>query len=156
MKTLLEHWKITWRVLEHLQEYNLCLKLEKCEFKQTWIEYLRVIVSEGMVEMDLVKVSRVLEWLEPRNKREVQSFVRFVNFYQRFIKDFSHHACTLFNLTKKDVRWHWGTSEQASFNKLKELITSAPILVFPDDSLPYYIEADSSNADIRAVLCRVI
>ena len=102
-KTLSEHQKITQRVLECLQEYNLYLKLEKCEFKCTWIEYLGVIVSEGTVEMDLVKVSGVSEWPEPRNKREVQSFVGFVNFYQWFIKDFSHHACALFNLTKKDV-----------------------------------------------------
>ena len=80
-KTLSEHWTITWRVLEHLREYNLCLKPEKCEFEHTQIEYLRVIVSEGTVEMDLVKVSRVSEWPEPQNKREVQYFVRFINFY---------------------------------------------------------------------------
>ena len=102
--------------------------------------------------MDPVKVSGVSEWLEPWNKKEVQSFVRFINFYQRFIKDFSHHAHALFDLTKKDVGWRWGESEQASCNKLKELITSAPVLVFPDDSLPYRIEADSSNAATGAVL----
>ena len=104
-KTLLEHWKITRRVLERLQEYNLCLKPEKCKFECTQIEYLRVTVLEGTVEMDLVKVSRFLEWPEPWNKREVQSFVRFVNFYPWFIKDFSHHAHAFFDLTKKDVRW---------------------------------------------------
>ena len=97
-------------------------------------------------------MSGVLEWPGPWNKREVQSFIGFVNFYQWFIKDFSHHVHALFDLTKKDVRWHWGELEQASFNKLKELITSAPILVFPDDSLPYCIEADSSNAATRVVL----
>ena len=105
-----------------------------------------------MVEMDPVKVSRVSEWPEPWNKREVQSFVGYVNFYQQFIKDFSHHACALFNLTKKDVGWCWGESEQASFNNLKELITSIAVLVFPDDSLPYCIEADSSDAATGAVL----
>ena len=113
MKTLSEHQKITWRVLEHLREYNLCLKPEKCEFEHTQIEYLGVIVSEGTVEMDPVKVSGVSEWPAPQNKREVQSFVGFVNFYRWFIKDFSHHARALFDLTKKDVRWHWGKSEQA-------------------------------------------
>ena len=102
--------------------------------------------------MDLVKVSGVSEWPEPRNKREVQSFVRFINFYRWFIKDFSHHARALFDLTKKDVRWCWGASEQASFNKLKELITSALVLVFPDNSLPYHIEANSSDAATGAVL----
>ena len=151
-KTLSEHWTITQRVLEHLQAYNLCLKLEKCKFECTWIEYLGVIISEGMVEMDPVKVSGVSEWLEPQNKREVQSFVGFVNFYQQFIKDFSHHAHALFDLTKKDVGWRWGESEQASFNKLKELITSTPVLVFPDDSLPYCIEANSSDAATGVVL----
>ena len=80
-KTLSEHRSITQRVLECLCEYNLCLKLEKCEFKRTWIEYLRVIILEGTVEMDPVKVSEVSEWPEPWNKREVQSFVRFINFY---------------------------------------------------------------------------
>ena len=105
-----------------------------------------------MVEMDPVKVSRVLEWLESRNKREVQCFVRFVNFYQWFVKDFSHHTRALFDLTKKDVGWNWGKSEQASFNQLKELITSAPVLVLPNNSLPYHIEADSSNAATGAVL----
>ena len=104
-KTLLEHQKITRRVLERLQEYNLCLKPEKCKFECTQIEYLRVTVLEGTVEMDPVKVFRFLEWPEPWNKREVQSFVRFVNFYPWFIKDFSHHAHALFDLTKKDVRW---------------------------------------------------
>ena len=50
------------RVLEHLWEHKLYLKLEKCEFKQRWIEYLGVIVLEGQVEMDPVKVSGVAEW----------------------------------------------------------------------------------------------
>ena len=68
----------------------------------------------------------------------------------KYLKQTSQH--TLFDLTKKDVGWHWGESEQASFNKLKELITSAPILVFPNDSLPYHIEANSSDAATGAVL----
>ena len=151
-KTLSEHQTITQRVLERLREYNLYLKPEKCEFKRTQIEYLGVIVSEGMVEMDPVKVSGVSEWPEPRNKREVQSFVRFINFYWWFIKDFSYHAHALFDLTKKDVGWHWGASEQASFNKLKELFTSALVLVFPNNALPHHIEADSSDAATGAVL----
>ena len=80
-KMLSEHRNIVQRVLEHLQEHKLYLKLEKCKFEQRWIEYLRVIVSEGQVEMDPVKVSGVAEWPMPWNKKEVQSFVGFVNFY---------------------------------------------------------------------------
>ena len=151
-KTLSEHWNIMQRVLECLWEHKLYLKLEKCKFEQRQIEYLRVIVLEGQVEMDPVKVSGVAEWPTPQNKKEVQSFVGFVNFYQRFIKDFSHHAPALFDLTKKDVGWKWEELEQVAFNGLKELITSAPVLIFPDNSHLYCIEADSSNAATGAVL----
>ena len=109
---LSEHWNIVWRVLECLQEHRLYLKPEKCKFEQKQIEYLRVIVSEGQVEMDPVKVSGIAEWPIPQNKKEVQSFIGFINFYRRFIKDFSHHPHALFNLTKKDVGWKWEESEQ--------------------------------------------
>ena len=138
-KTLLEHQTITWRVLKCLREYNLCLKREECEFEWTQIEYLGVIVSEGTVEMDLVKVSGVSEWLEPWNKREVQSFVRFINFYQWFIKDFSHHVCALFDLTKKDVRWQWGV--RASLFQLTQgadHLCACPCLPQWPPPLPYW------------------
>ena len=81
-KTLSEHQNIMWRVLEHLWEHKLELKPEKCKFEwKQMIEYLRVIMSEGQVKMDPVKVSGVAECLIPQNKKEVQSFVGFINFY---------------------------------------------------------------------------
>ena len=73
-------------------EHELYLWPKKCEFEKTRIEYLGLVISENRVEMDPVKVAGVAEWPEPMNKREVQSFLGFVNFYQRFVKDFLHHA----------------------------------------------------------------
>jgi hypothetical protein len=49
---------------------------------------------------------------------------QFVNFYCHFIPGFSHHACALFDLTMKDVRFNWGLPQEDSFMKLKELVTS--------------------------------
>jgi hypothetical protein len=110
-KDLEEHHQITHRVLGRLVEHQLYLRPEKCEFEKTCIEYLGLIISENRVEVDLVKVAGVADWLEPCNKREVQSFLGFANFYHRFIKDFSHHARPLFNLTKNEQKWQWGSSE---------------------------------------------
>jgi hypothetical protein len=62
--------------------------------------------------MDPVKVAGVADWPTPTNKKEVQSFVGFINFYRRFISDFSHHACALFDLTMKDVRFIWGLPQE--------------------------------------------
>jgi hypothetical protein len=108
-------------VFRSLAEHKLFLRPEKCKFEKTQIEYLGLIISENHVEMDLVKVA---EWPQPKNKREVQSFLSFANFYRRFIKDFSHHARPLFDLTWNDQKWKWDTSEATAFQKLKESITS--------------------------------
>jgi hypothetical protein len=111
-----------------------------------------IIISHNKVEMDPVKIARVVDWPMPSNKKEVQSFIGFINFYQRFIPDFSHHAHTLFDLTMKDIRFIWGLPQEDSFMKLKELITSAPVLVLPDDDLPFRLEANRSGIATGVVL----
>jgi RNase H-like domain found in reverse transcriptase len=113
-----------------------------------------VITSHNSVEMDPAKVAGVAEWPVPSNKKEVQSFFGFTNFYCQFIKDFSHHACPLFNLTKNDidVKWCWTPREQSAFDSLKSAVTSTPILASPDNSRPFRIEADSSDFATGAVL----
>jgi hypothetical protein len=104
------------------------------------------------VETDPVKIAGVVDWPTPSNKKKVQFFVAFVNFYQHFIPRFSHHACALFDLTMKDVRFIWGLPQEDSFMKLKELVPSALVLVLPDDNLPLQLEADGSGIATGAVL----
>ena len=65
--------------------------------------------------MDPVKIARVRDWLTLRNITEVQSFVGFVNFYHRFILEFSHVASPLHCLTKKAEPWQWTESKEAAF-----------------------------------------
>jgi Reverse transcriptase (RNA-dependent DNA polymerase) len=103
MKTLAEHQRILRLVLEHLRLHRLYLCPEKCEFKRTRIEYMGLIVSQGNVEMDPVKVAGVMDWPVPKNRKEVQVFLGFANFYRRFIEGFSYHAQPLFELMKKDL-----------------------------------------------------
>ena len=154
-KDLDEHCRIIHRVLGRLAEHQLYLQPEKCEFEKTWIEYLGSIISENRVEMDPVKVAGVADWPELSNKREVQSFLGFANFYHWFIRDFSHHARPLFNLTRNDQKWQWSSSETSAFWKLKELYTSAPVLMTPADDQPFHIEADSSDFATGAVLSQL-
>ncbi|GLB45966.1 putative retrotransposable element tf2 155 kda protein type 1-like [Lyophyllum shimeji] len=99
-----------------------------------------------------VQGSPLQEWPIPKNKKEVQSFLGFTNFYRRFIHDFSHHARPLFDLTAKDVAWTWGSAQQDVFDALKRAITSQPVLIFPDDDRPFWVEADSSDFATGAVL----
>jgi hypothetical protein len=76
-----EHRRITCLVLDWMREHKLYLWPEKCKFEQTRIEYLGVIISHNKVEMDPVKNPGVADWPTPSNRKEVQSFVGFMNFY---------------------------------------------------------------------------
>jgi hypothetical protein len=80
--SLEDHRQITHLVLDRMRKHKLYLRLEKCEFEKTKIEYLSVIISHNKVDMDPVKIAGVADWPMPSNKKEVQSFVSFVNFYQ--------------------------------------------------------------------------
>ena len=145
METIEQHCEVTQQVLKLLEENKLFLKPNKCEFEKTRVEYLRVVISHNSIKMDPVKVAGVAEWPVLTSKKEVQSFLGFTNFYRRFIRDFSHHTWPLFDLTKADIKWHWPPEGQMAFDTLKGLITSALILMSPDNSQPFHIEVDSSD-----------
>ena len=80
-KTEEEYERVVQRVLEILAEHKLFLRLEKYEFHQRQIEYLRLVISENKVAMNLVKVTRVHEWPTLENQTDMQAFIGFVNFY---------------------------------------------------------------------------
>ena len=82
------------------------------------VEYLGLVLLEEWVELDPVKITRVRDWLTPKNVTEVQSFMGFVNSYHSFIPEFSHVASPLHCLTKKAEPWWWTQPEEAAFQAL--------------------------------------
>src|SRR5258706_11315419 len=102
--------------------------------------------------MDPVKVQGVTDWPQPMKVKDVQSFIGFVNFYRRFIWNFSKITRPLHVLTQKSKNWSWGTAEQQAFDALKNAVTSAPMLAFPSKSGLFRLECDTSNFATGAVL----
>jgi len=139
-------------VLQVLKENKLFLCLEKCEFCKQRIEYLGLVISENEVSIDPVKVTRVQEWPTLENKTDVQAFLGFMNFYRRFIRDFSAKAQLLFDLTCSEQVWTWSKKEQAAFEDLKTAVTTVLVLVSPRELDPFWIKADSSDFATEAVL----
>ena len=105
--------------------------------------------------MDPQKVAAVQEWPEPTNKKELQQFIGFVNYYRRFIKGFSGIAKPLHVLTG-NTDWKWEEGEQKAFEQLKQAITNEPVLAVPTDDDQFRVEADSSNFANGAVLSQLI
>jgi len=83
---------------------------------------------------------------------DVQTFLGFVNFYWRFIQDFSAKARPLFDLTRSEQVWTWSGKKQAAFKDLKTAVTTALVLVSPQESDPFRIKVDSSDFATGAVL----
>ena len=100
-QTMEEHWDIVRRILQILANNKLPLHPKKCKFHQTRIEYLGVILLQDSIEADPTKTKGVAQWLELWDKREVQQFLGFYNFYHRFIPGFTQVAKLLMELTGK-------------------------------------------------------
>ena len=79
-------------MLGRLQKNDMYLRPEKCEFKQEQIEYLGLVIQEGEVQMDPVKVAAVQDWPTPRNLQDLHGFLGFANFYRQFIQNFAQIA----------------------------------------------------------------
>ncbi|SJL13289.1 uncharacterized protein ARMOST_16729 [Armillaria ostoyae] len=150
-KDLDEHRHIVRRVLQRLRENKLFLKAEKCEFEVLETEYLGVIISEGQVRMDPVKLAGIAEWPTPTKKKELQSFLRFTNFYRKFIKNYSKVVRALTQLMG-NADWTWGAAQNQAFQQLKKQMAEDVILTIPNGTGCFRVEADASNGAISAVL----
>ncbi|XP_040197563.1 uncharacterized mitochondrial protein AtMg00860-like [Rana temporaria] len=139
-------------VLCCLRQHGLYAKPEKCEFERQSIQFLGLVISTEGFKMDPQKVTAVLDWPAPSDKKGVQRFVGFANFYKRFIKGFSAIISPITQLTKQNIRFHWNSEAQAAFSTLKELFTSASILSHLDPTLPYLLEIDASETAVGAVI----
>uniref|UniRef100_A0A8C5PED6 Gypsy retrotransposon integrase-like protein 1 n=1 Tax=Leptobrachium leishanense TaxID=445787 RepID=A0A8C5PED6_9ANUR len=139
-------------VLLRLLKHHLYAKLEKCLFHTRSIEFLGFIITPGYIQMDPAKVKAVTTWPAPANKKGVQCFIGFCNFYRKFVKNFSAIARPLTNLTKIQTPFRWSEEAQKAFHQLKETITTAPVLAIPDPTLPYTLEVDASAFAVGSIL----
>ncbi|CAN6695352.1 unnamed protein product [Malus baccata var. baccata] len=139
-------------ILKRCVETNLVLNWEKCHFMVKQGIVLGHIISENGIEVDKSKIDLVRHLPSPTSVREVRSFLGHAGFYRRFIKDFSKMAQPLCRLLQKEVVFAFTKECTASFNQLKELLTTAPIIVPPDWSLPFELMCDASDYILGAVL----
>ena len=154
-KTREELKQITKLVLEKLRENNLFLKAKKCEFEKTKIKYLGMIIEEGWISMDPIKLAGIQEWPTPTMVKQVWSFLGFGNFYWKFISHYSDLAKPLTDLTKKDRKFEWTKGCQQSFDNLKKRLMEELVLLMPDHNQPFQIELDASKVATGAILTQL-
>src|SRR5260370_35035751 len=102
--------------------------------------------------MDPAKVSVILDWPEPQKVQDVQAFLGFTNFYQRFIHDYLEMTLPLNHLCKKSTNWHFAMEEAKAFWNLKKAFESAPVLAHWALDLPMMEEMDTSDCALAGIL----
>ncbi len=101
--------------------------------------------------MDPVKIAGIAEWPTPTKKRELQLFLSFMNFYRKFIKNYSKVVKALTALTGL-AKWKWGSAQDQAFAELKRCMAEDVILAIPNETDPFMVKADASEGTVGAVL----
>lgn len=142
------HLDIAFQVLLH---NHFVLKISKCFFGQSQVEYLGHLVSHKGVEPLATKVTAITHWPSPRSTKALRSFLGLAGFYRRFIKGYATIAAPLVKATTIDP-FQWTAEAQFAFDRLKAALSSAPVLALPDFHLPFTVETDALGIGIGAVL----
>jgi hypothetical protein len=140
------------KVLSRCEEKNLVLNWEKCHFMVTNSIVLGHIVSSKGIKVDKSKIELIANLPTTKSVKDVRSFLGHAGFYRRFIKDFSVISKPLSNLLTKDNIFEWTERCEEAFVKLKNLLTSAPVIQPPNWSLPFEIMCDASDYAVGVVL----
>ena len=157
-----EHIKRLEAVFQKLMAAGLKLKPTKCFFFRDEIEYLGHVVSGKAISTNPKKIEAMTKWPTPKTVYDVRSFLGFVGYYRRFIKNFSkitkpiREVITgLENQSKRAAKKtyiEWTDLADAAFDNLKTMCVSTPILAYPDYQLPFTLHTDSSTDGLGAVL----
>ncbi len=142
------------KTLQLLRDNKLYAKLSKCEFLKPELKFLGNIVGRNGVRMDPAKIAVVKDWPTPKSIKELRSFLGLANYFRRYIQGYSSLVAPLTALLKQDriAATDWTDEHQRTFEHVKELLTTAPVLTLPDPSKPFTIISDASVNGTGAVL----
>lgn len=155
-ETFEEHIKLLEEVAKRLREANLSINLQKSQFCRFEVPFLGYLLSCDGLKPDPSKVQAILDFEAPKTIRQIRRFLGMVNYYRRFIGDFSEIPAPISDLLAgkpKIVRW---TSEaEQAFRKIKERLITAPILANPDFDKEFSVQTDASDRAVAGVLTQL-
>ena len=142
------------RVFNRIRRAHLKLKASKCTFFEQETGFLGHVVSHEGVKCDPKKVSAVANWHRPQTNKQALSFAAFVNYYNRFIPDFSKLSAPLYALGRQRT-FKWTDEHEEAFQKLRTAVTTAPVMAYPREEGLWILDTDACGYQIGACLSQM-
>jgi hypothetical protein len=150
-RNMIEHREHLRIVLDILKTNNLYLKLPKCTFAVPEVEYLGHVISGQGVATKPQNIQAILDWKIPQTVSKLRGFLGLTGYYRRFVKDYGKICRPLHDLLKKKA-FKWTNEHTTVFDRLKQVMTTCPVLGLPNFSQPFILESDACGTGIGAVL----
>jgi len=123
-----DHLQDLKAVLQLLAEHQWQMKLSKCSFAKTQINYLGHVIRKGSLATDPCIIQAVLQWPQPSNVKELRSFLGLAGYYRKFVRFFAVFVRSLTSLLKKNTLFVWTSEHAVAFQELKSALCSSPVL----------------------------
>ena len=154
--TFKNHLASLRQIFDRLRKYNLKANPLKCQFGCQEVNFLGHIITPEGVKTSPKKIEIIQNYPVPTKTKNpsktLKSFLGLANYYRRFCKDYAKIASCLYELDKKDSKFIWTEKHQESFDKLKRMLTSAPVLAYPIFDKEMILHCDASGTGLGAVL----
>ena len=152
--SFLNHVSNLRQIFTRLQKAKLKLSPKKCILFQREVNYLGHVVGEEGISTDPQKIRAISAWPTPADASEVKSFIGLCSYYRRYIQSFSDISQPLYRCTEEKP-FRWSREAEMAFFQLKQALTSAPVLGYPNPNGKFILDTDASNAGIGAVLSQL-
>lgn len=151
--TLQEHVRAITEIFTILEKHNLKIQTDKCNFMKKETEFLGHILTEEGLKPNPGKIKVIQSLTIPTTQRQIKSFLGLTGYYRKFVKDYAKVAQPITKYLRKNMKINTKDPNYIdAFEKLKNLITSHPILKYPNFEKSFVLTTDASNYAIGAFL----
>lgn len=154
-KTFEEHIEHLSQLLNSIQKEGFRLKLSKCNFASDSVKYLGHIIKNNSITPLQDNLVAIKNFPTPKSQKNVRQFLGKINFYNKYIPNFSIKLEPLYNLLRKGQKFIWSEKCQETFDEMKKMLCSQPVLTIFDPDLPIHIYTDASIEGIGAIFKQV-
>ena len=151
-KSFEEHLDDLEQIFIRLKEANIKIKTKKCEIATEETKFLGYLVTKNGIQIDPSRSESIKKYPRPQTKKNIKEFLGLANYYRQFIPKFADIVDPLNQLTREKVRFKWSDECELAFKTMLELLSSSPILAYPNFERQFHLTTDASVVGLGAVI----